>query len=553
VSKVKRLKDRNAKLAQGLSNWNQMWQVLGEFITQTKTNFEETLTPGEFLNEDIFDSTATFAAGNAASAILGLLWPSTAKKSIKIEAPDDLENPTDEEIKWYQDVATKRLVRSMDDPKANLALALDEYMLDEIIFGTSGVGTFLEDGDLMYRAFTVKEMRIDEGKNGRIDTTFLNYEWTVKRVVDTYGEENVSEKTRKKFEDGNLGEMIKILIVYEPGDDENFPTQSTHMEMETEEILKEGGFAEFPIAVARFRKLIYEKYGRSPGMNGLPDIRELNILKEAVIVATEKELDPALGVLNSGMLGGGVIDTSAGGITVFDSQGNIGSTPPVFEIRTVGDLNAALSRIDALEDAIAQHFFIDRLLDFNNRTQMTATETVERARIRNSSLSSLISRQLTELFTPLVERSFNVKLRANHFGFIPGSVEAQIEQVFKGEVELIPERIAERLIKGEDAYQITYTTPADRVTNIDELQGMLETININQTLAATNPEAVLFLDVEEIQKHAVRLTGAPPSMIKHIDEVKEIMRQREEQAAQQQQIDQAEQVAGIASDLQANN
>ena len=548
--KIKRIKERNSKMAEQVSNWNSIWQVVGEFVTQIKQNFEQTLQAGEFLNEDIFDSTATFASVNASSSILGLLWPSSARKSIKIEAPDDMKDITDEEQTWYEE-STKRLTRAMDNPRANLALSLDEYMQDQVNFGTSGIGVFFENDQLIYRSFGVKEMRIDEGKDGRIDTTFLNYEWTVKRVIDTYGEENVSDKLREQFQNGKLANIVKILVAYEPSDDPDmFPTMSTHLEIETEHILKESGFAEFPIQVARFRKLIYEKYGRSPAMNALPDIRELNVLKEAVIVATEKILDPPLGVLNSGILGGGVVDTSSGALTVFDGQSNIGNAPPVFPINTVGDLSAALNRIEALEQSIAQHFFIDRLLDFNNQTQMTATETVARAQIRNSSLSSLISRQITELFTPLVERSFNIMVRNDEMGFIAGTVEAQIEEQFEGEIDLIPDRIAQRLLDGEEAYQIRYTTPADRVTNAEELDGMLQLINMNQALAATNPEAVLFLDLPEIQKNAVRLFGAPPDIIKHEDEVEEEMRVQREQIAQQQQLNQAEQVAGIAGELQ---
>ncbi len=548
MSDIKRIKKRNFKMQEEVSNWNNIWQVVGEFITQTKQNFEGTVQPGEFLNEDIFDSTATFASGNSASALLGMLWPSTAKKAIKIDPPDDLDEPTAEELDWYEE-STKRLVRAMDDPRANLILALDEYMLDQVNFGTSGVGVFFEDDRLLYRSFSVKEMRIDEGKNARVDVTYLNFEWTIKRVVDTYGIENVSEKTRKKFEDGNFFEKIKILIAYEPSD-EGMAFKSTHMELDAETLLKEGGFEEFPINVTRFRKLGYEKYGRSPGMNALPDIRELNVLKEAVIVATEKLLDPPLGMLSDGMLGGGIVDTSSGALNVFDSQGNIGNTPPVFEISTVGDLSVALARIEALEQSIAQHFFIDRLLDFNNQTQMTATETIARSQIRNSSLASLISRQITEMFTPLVERSFNIMLRRDEFGFFAGTIEAQIEETFEGEVDLIPERIAERLLKGEEAYQVRYTTPADRITNAEELDGMIQLIQLNQALAQTNPEATMFLDIAAIQENGKRLFGAPVDIIKHVDEVAELMRQQEEQIAQQQQLNQAEQAAGIAGDLQ---
>lgn len=550
MSKVKRIKERNSKAAQQVANWNSVWQVVGECVTQTKQDFEQSLQAGEFLNEDIYDSTATFAMNNASSALLGMLWPTSAKKSIRIDASEEMEDVTDEERLWYEK-ATKKLTAAMDNPKSNLILALDEYMIDQITFGTSGVGVFFEESLLVYRSFSVKELRIDEGRDGRVDTTFLNYEWTVKRVIDTYGEDNVSQKLRDLMAGGKEAEKVKILVVYEMNDDEDdMLVQSTHLEIENDHIIKEGGFEEFPILVARWRKLGYEKYGRSPAMNALPDIRELNVLKEAVIVATEKLLDPALGVLNDAMVGNGVVDTSSGALTVFDASGNIGNSPPVFPINTVGDLNAAFARIQDLEDSIAQHFFIDRLLDFNNQTQMTATETNQRASIRNSSLSSLLARQITEVFTPLVERSFNILLRNDELGFFENTVEAEIQLQFEGEVELIPERIAERLLNAEDAYQVIYTTPADRVANAEELDGMIQMINLNQQLALTNPKAVKYLDIANIQENGVRLYGAPTDMIRGEEEVEEEDRAEQEQLAQQQQLEQAQQVAGIAGELQ---
>lgn len=557
MSKIEKALKSNERLVRERSNWLNQWQVVGEYVSQVKQDFEVTHDVGEFLNENIFDSTGTFAAKNASSAILGMLWPSSAKKAIKIAPPDDMDDVTEEERDWYEEVATKRLTIAMDDPKANLALSLDEYMLDQVIFGTSGVGAFWED-ELVYKPFGVKETIIDEGKRGVVNVSHIQYCWEVQRVVETYGIENVSPSVVEKFNNNLLQDKIELLVVYAPRElveegrdgNLNMPFQSLHFEKATKHILKEGGFEEFPISMARFRKLNYEKYGRSMAMDALPDIREINVLKEAVIVATEKMLDPPLGLINDGMLGGGIVDTSAGALTVFDVQGNVGSTPPVFPINTIGDLNAALARIEALEQSIAQHFNIDRLLDFNNETQMTATETVARANIRSASLTSLIIRQITELFTPLVERSFNLMLRNDQFGFIEGTVEAEAAALFGEEIDLIPERIAERLLNGEDAYTVRYTTPADRVTNAEELDGMLQTIQLGQQLAQTHPESLPYIDVEKVYENSVRLFGAPPDMIRSSEEVEEIQTAQAETQQQQQQLAQAEQLAGIVGQVQ---
>ncbi len=554
-SDLKKILKNHTAMVSARSNWLNQWQIVGEYISQIKQDFETQHSVGEFLNEDIFDSTGTFAAKNSASAILGILWPSSARKSVKIDAPEDMGDLSEDETHWYEEIATKRLQAAMDTPKAGLALSLDEYMGDQILFGTSGVGTFWEDDGLFYKSFGVKEMIIDEGKGGDVNIVHIQYSWTIKRVVETYGFENVSPSLQEKFEnDKGLEDKIDIIVAYRPreeilrGEEHNLdmPFSSTHFEKATMHTLKEGGFEEFPIQVTRFRKLLYEKYGRSMAMDALPDIREINALKEAVIVATEKMLDPPLGLINSGVLGGGLVDTSAGALTVFDAPGNLSNTPPVFPINTVGDLNAALARIQSLEQSIGQHFSIDRLLDFNNETAMTATETVQRANIRNASLTSLIARQVAELFRPLVERSFNLMLRNDKFGYIDGTAEAQAAAIFGEEIDIIPDRIAQRLLAGEDAYTVRFTTPADRITNAEELDGMIQVIQMNQQLMQTHPEAGAYLDIGRIHSNGTRLFGSPPDIIRSDEEVEEIQLQQAQQAQQQQQLNQAEQVAGIA-------
>lgn len=555
---AKQIIEDNSRLLKDRSNWNNQWQQVGEYISQIKQDFEVSHDVGEFLNDDIYDSTGTFAAGASAAAILGILWPSTAKKNIKIEPPEDMGEINDEERTWYEDVVTKRLTTAMDAPSANFVLAINEYMLDQVIFGTSGVGVFWEGDGLFYKPFGVKETVHDEGKKGIVNVAYINVQWDVKRVVETYGIENVSAKVSEAYNNNKFSDKIDIIIAYKPRDvvrgkkgKFNMPFSATHIEKSTKHILREGGFEEFPIVIVRFKKLNYEKYGRSVGMDALPDIKESQVLAEAISVATEKNLDPPLGLLDAGMLGGGVVDTSAGALTVFDSQSNTGGAPPVFPINTVGDLRSAEVRLENLKQSISQHFFLDRLLDFNNQTEMTATETAARSRIRDNSLSSMISRQVTEGFNPIIERSVNIMLRNDQFGVIRDSLEHRAATAIGEEVDIIPDRIANRLLNGEDVYQIRYTTPADRITNADELQGMIDQIGLFQQLAQTHPEALAYLDIDRIAVNSTRLLGSPPDTILSEEEVALKLQAQQEQLQAQQTLDQAEQVAGIANEVGA--
>jgi len=535
--------------------WNSMYQVMGEYISQIKQNFETEPTQGDFLTDKIFDATGAFAAHNSASALLGMLWPGSAKQSIEITPPDDIKDLSTELAEFYEKM-TDRTCRAMDDPKANLALSLDEYMLDQIIFGTAGVG--IEEGyesKLLAKPYGVKELYVSEGKNGKVNKIYLNYEWTVERTVDEYGEGKVSQKVLEKYKNGKFGDKVKILHVIRPRKEKKaakgklaMAYESVHMELPNCHVMREDGFHELPIHVGRFRKLNYEKYGRSPAMNALPDIREANALREAVIIATEKNLDPPMGVLDDGMLGGGYIDTSAGAVNVFNATGNIGGNSPVFPLVTVGSIPDALARLEELKQTIAQHFHIDRLLDFNNESQMTFGEAQIRDSIRTASLSSLFSRQIAEVLTPLIERSVNVLWRMGEYGVLPGS-EEEAEAIAMGkEPEYIPEELIERLQEGKEIYQITYKTKAANASRAEEYVAIVEILTFAMQAMQVDPSIANRVDLHEGLKNIGQIRGLPVGILRQDDEVQAMNQQQQQQMQAQQMLAAGQQVAGISKD-----
>jgi hypothetical protein len=556
---LKAYKDRFKNLKQERMTWDSMYQVLGEYISLMKQNFQNAPTSGEFLTNDIFDSTGVFAAHNAAAALLGMLWPGTAAQAIEIAPPDDLEATT-ETAKFYERI-TQRVCRAMDDPNANLSLALIEYMQDQLIFGTSGIG--VERGDestLLFKPYGVKEMYVDEGRNGRVSDVYLCFSWPVKRVVDEYGIDNVSEQTRKKYNDNKWYELVEILIVYTPrleyAAEEGalaMPIMSLHIESKTEHKLKESGFSEGPIKVGRFKKLNYEKYGRSPAMDALPDIKEANILREAIIVATEKNLDPPLGILDDGMLGGGTIDTSAGAINVFNASGGMGSGSPVFPLVTVGSIPDALARLEELKNNITQHFHLDRLIDFNNETRMTFGEAQIRNQIRNASLTSLFSRQIAEVFTPIISRVVNMMWQMGEFGVIKGSVMEQERQAEGKKVEYIPDVIAKRIDQGEDIFQISYKTQASNAARAEEYMGIIDVLGFSIQSMQVDPSVRHRVDLHEGVKKISQIRGLPVGIIREDDEV-EALKEADAQAQSMAQEAQALTAgAGIVDSLASAN
>ncbi len=557
---AKGYKDRFDTLRKGRANWDIMYQIVGEFCSQMKHNFTTTQESGTFLTEEIYDSTGIFAAQNAASALLGMLWPSTAKQAIEFIPPDDLEIST--ELATFYERMTTRTVRAMDDPNANLMLSLDEYMLDQIIFGTSGVG--VERGDqskLLFSPYGIKEMYINEGKNGRINEIHLLFEWTLRRIVAEYGIENLSDKLKQAWIQGkNHDKKYKILICIGERAEKKaekgvlaMPFESIHVEYDGNHLLKESGFTDIPIKVGRFRKLNYELYGRSPAMSALPDIREANILREGIIIATEKILDMPKGLLDDGSFGGGVIDTTAGAITVFNASAQLGNQTPIFEIGARPDVTAALSRLEDLKNTIAQHFSLDRLIDFNNETQMTFGEAQIRNQIRNASLSALYSRQIAEVFTPIVERSVNILFEMGEFGVIKGSEQEAELKALGRKIEYIPDILAQRIADGLDIYQINYKTQAAAASKSEEYIAILDVLGFSIQSMQVDPTIRHRVNLHEGVKKLSDIRSLPVGIIREDDEVDEMIAAEQDQMQAQNALMAGGEAAGIVEKLASAN
>lgn len=554
MATVEHYLQRHQELKREAAPWLPLYQLIAEYIRTRKQNFTNDVAPGAFLNEQVFDSTAVSANHLAASSIVGALWPNGAR-SIQLKPPFLLTRAkldTSDVLEWYR-YATEQMVEVMDAPEAGLSTALDEYMLDQLAFGLAGLGAFEKEDDetpFVFKAIDAKSLGLDEDNDGIIDTIYIEKEMTVRQIVMQYGKEEVSKEIRDLYDNNDLGKKFKILHVIEPRKERNLnsfsskdmPISSVHIELQSKKKIKESGFIEAPIFITRFWKAVGEKRGRSPGMAALPDILELNAIREAVPIAIEKNLDPPLAVFDDGTLGGGTINTSAGSITVFSINGRAGmgaQRSPVEPLVTVGELNSSYTRITELTESVNNHFFKDRLMDFNNETRMTLGETHLRNSLREQSLGATYARQLKELFLPLCQRVFNALLRRGYFGVIRGSKEEQeiIEQ--GGEPFYIPDVVANLMLMGKQVYKVKFVCPAARIMQSEELLGIQRTAEFALGVVPAQPEVLDILDLDDMIRRVADLTGAPEQIVRPTDTVENIRKNRAEQQQALQEEEQA--------------
>lgn len=542
---IEHILNRHKELQAEKTLWNNHYQILGEYIRIRKQNFTANTVPGEFLVDDIFDSTGPLCNVKMAAAFMGAQWPNGAK-SMNIVAPHGV--PDSPDIKNYFKEVTIRLADAMDSPKSGLVLALDEYGQDQGCFGTCGVAVFEEDDldhPLSYKVWDVKTMCIDEDNRGVVDTVYNEMKMTVRKVVQEYGIKNVSPKVKELYDKKKYSDEVCVLHVIEPRlqrnpkkkNNKNMPIASIHIDLKNKFVMKESGFEEMPVIVARFSKVPEEKYGRSPSMLALPDILELNAIRESRMLATEKNLDPPLMVYDDGSMGGGVIDSSSGSVNVVSIAGRVSNQKPVEPLYTVGEMQSTQLHIEELKETVTQQYYLDRLLDLNNETRMTLGEAQIRNKLRGDSLSAIFSRQELEFFTPLIERSFNVMFNKGLLGVEKGSMEEAMAIAAGEKPLIIPDAILKRIKNGRESYLIQYMSPAKRMMQAEEAQGIMTTWEFAGNLAAAVPEIVDHLDPDASIKRLAELTGAPSAIIRDLTSVKMMRQARAQMQAQMAELE----------------
>lgn len=550
VAKATKVINRLRELKVDKQPWTIDYNLVSYYVMRRNHQFNEVNSVGNFTSRNIYDSKAIRAKSFLVSSLIGALWPS-GSKTVKISPPEGMpqEVANSDVVKKFYEKCTRKVQKAIDDPEAGFRAALGEYMNDQVVFGISGV--YVEDTQnssmpCRFCAVDAKRLFVAEGPDGRVDTVYVEKTLTLRQLAMTYGEASLSEDRQKAYRENNNPEQkIQVLEAIEPRLDsvkdwfgsQDMPIASIHIDVASNHVLKESGYPEMPVFIARFWKYMNETYGRSPALECLSDILEINAMREALIIATEKTLDPPLALTDPDALGSGTVDTSAGAINIFNLSGKAqpSSHPsPLSPIFSVGDLEPTYKRLPEVEEIIEEGFMIDRLSDLNNDTRMTLGEANMRNDLREQSLNDVYARQIIELFNRLVTRVFNILLNAGLLGTIPGSDEDLAMQA-QGQVpDYIPAEVLALVTKGEHVYEITFISPAARAMEKEELNGIQTIVTQTTEIAKVDVSILDYLNFDSILHRMQYLSGASSDILNSVEQVQQLRQTRMQQ--QQAQV-----------------
>ena len=499
---ARQLKDNLSRLQEKRSNWESHWQEVSDYMLPRKAEITKQRARGDKRHTQIYDATAIHALELLAASLHGMLT-SSANKWFSLRFKETELNDIDEAKEWLEN-STTRMYDAIG--KSNFQQEIFECYFDLIAFGTACLMIEEDQEDtLLFSARHIKELYIQENKKGFVDTIYRKFKMPAQAVIDKFGIENVSKDTINTFKKDPFDEIVLVHVArprldFDPKkkDKQNMPVQSIYFEFENGHIISVGGFKEMPYVVPRYLKASTEQYGRSPGMNALPDVKVLNKMVENSLKAAAKQIDPPLLVPDDGMLA--PIRMSPGSINFFRS----GSRERIEPLQINANTNVSLNNENQRRDAIAKMFHVDQLLITENRN-MTATEVLQRNEEKMRILGPVLGRLQSELLSPLIVRVFNMMLRNGLFTEAPD-------------------------ILSKQELKIEFVSPMALAQRSQELQSLMRGLEIFGSMAQALP-VMDYIDDNGMVKQIIEILGLPAKVIKSDAEVAQI---REERAANEQ-------------------
>ena len=544
---IEALLQRNEQLKAKKHHWFPLYQALAQFVMLRKQYFTADATEGPFLVNTVFDATAPHAAHMMTSSLLGQIWPNPFE-SFEFVPQIAQEDEVFSDSYDFMNTVGEVLPTNLAVAEAGVMTALHETFMDAVVFGTGALYP-IDTGDfrvpIRAKSLDSKVMSFDENEAGTVDTTYMEKQFTVGKLVQRYGYKNVSEASRKLYDDRKLDAKVKVLHIIEPRRERNplklgtgdMPYASIHIEVGQKHLLQESGFVENPIIVVRFWKNVGEVQGRSPAMDALPDIRAVNKLVEMFEKTGEMILSPPKMISSEDVLGAGKPPWHPNAWIPIHASGRLGSDrKPIEPIVVSENPGWAKERIVDLRENIKQYFMLDTLTDLNNRSRQTLGE----ANIRNEKgmfiTGPMLTRFLVELISPFLDRSFNILLENGHFGVIRGSEQDMRMQMYGVQPKYISEDFIRARTQGLKGYRLNFISPAARLMKLEELQGTQRLTEYAIALEQVDPAAKDNVNFDESLRAVQRLGGASQKTLYSPAYVERVRKARAQAQAEQQQM-----------------
>lgn len=516
---VKRLNESLTARKTTRSNWEGLWQECYDYIIPEKANVTKKLNPGQRTGIEVYDDTAINSNMMLASALSEMLT-NTTTRFFDMIMNDPKLNEDDEVKGWLQDTSA-RMFTVLNN--SNYHQEMHSIYLDLGCIGTGAlyIGEH-EENVVHFSARPIKEIYPDENNLGVIDKVDRVFEWTPRQIVQEFGEKNLPQFVVDAYQKG-VDEKWKIVHSVlptkeiDPEGGSKHEYKSFYWLEDKMVLLSEGGFFEFPYAIPRWSKVTGEVYGRGPGMNTLPSIKQLNAMTKTTIRGAQKTVDPPLMVANDGVIG--QVNLTPSGMTVVDMTAMDGV--PIKPLITDARIDFGMQLIENVQNKVKAGFHIDQL-SLGRGPQMTATEVEKRVEEQARTMGSMLARQQPENLRVTLVRLFGIMMR-------------------KEKLAPPPKQIA-----GKE-WDVRYTSMIARVQRMNETQNITRAINTVAPIVNVDPKTMDNLNTDKSFRFIMDTCGVPASLMNSTRDLEAKREDRRKAEAEALAAQRAQQGADVAS------
>ncbi|CAB4182895.1 Head-to-tail connector protein, podovirus-type [uncultured Caudovirales phage] len=509
-------------------NFENQWQDIRELVRPNTADFNRNTTQGDRRTENIFDGTAPWALEQFAAGLDSFLTSPTERWFNISLAGDKGEDLSDEALAWLEHVSDV-IFKEYAKPQVNLNPCLHEVYQDLGAFGTS---VLYQDWDydnrcVHFRSFPLADCYIKENSKGLVDTMYRMTIMSARQIMDefTRPEDTIPPKIIE-VASKDADKTYKVIHCVRPRTElkqtglgaKKKKFASCWVVHELKATLRERGYDDFPYHVPRWTKLAGEQYGRSPAMTCLPDIKMINTMSRVIIVGAQKMIDPPLIVPDDGFML--PIKTSPGSL-IFKAAGQEDTIQP---LNTNGRPDIGLDMMTQRRDHITKSFYVDWIIRQKKNERQTTTEIVDDRNEMLRQMSPMLGRTEVELLSPLIIRTYNLKMAAGHIPPAPDS--------------LLQKKL-----------EITYVSPAALAQYGSKAQGIQQFMQDLAVLSPIAPEVMDVFDIDVAGQELAKLRNVTRKVIRSPDAIAQRRNDRAQQAQAQQMVAAGRELAATTKDL----
>ncbi len=510
--KIEELQKRFTDAFNQKSSYETLWQKIASYCGLNKYFYNEKQNDIK-TDIEINNSQAVISLNQSSDSMLGILIGdgNFFKLKVKDKIEEIIKNKTLEtedgnyrllnlskqNLEKYISFVNFILKEQLFNKDSNFVKNLQKTIKEYFAYGNAGMGVFknsmesdittdFSSSNLEFINYSINNCAFLEGKNGNINSIFLKYLWNAKRIVETFCVENniLNEDKFNKLPDVikeeykshtfNNHEIAYIFTINPEKRKEAKKGIYTSnyvglfIDFNNKYIYKKEYFKRNHIKIIRDNIKTGETYGKGLAGNIISEIELLNKITGDAIENIENITEPYLAVYENILTGNKIELDRNKPLVLKADENNPTPNPPIFPVIQAGDISALIQvLVPQLQSNITTALKSDVFLDFNAKSNMTATETQVRSNIRNKVLFAN-ALDFQNLLNNLIYNSYHI-LFDDNFPDKKDDVITYLEQ------------------NNIDWFDIEYTSELAQIQKNSEIQNIMSYINTMASVLSIAP------------------------------------------------------------------